>query len=271
MLNDELKKRKKELHLTTEELSTLSGVPVGTINKILNGSTKSPRISTLESLQRVLYSDSQSDESDGFCPDPSAVNSNQVHESSSVYAGHTERLYTVEEYLSLPEDVRAELIDGHLVYMATPSVIHQKLCMELSFEFSNYIRSHKGNCTVLCSPLDVQLEEEEDTIVQPDIIIFCDPSKDKGSRIIGAPDLCVEIVSPSSASRDYLIKAAKYAGAGVREYWIVDPAREKTSCYFFENAPFPAEYTFRDKIPVKIYEGFEVDFEKISSESIFDY
>lgn len=255
MLYEKLNERKKELGLTTEQLSRLSGVPVGTINKVLSGETRSPRYATLRALESVLYG-SAGDEEYRRLPDA-------VREAAAPYVTKRQGEYTADDYRNLPEDVRAELIDGVLIFLEAPTFTHQELITELLFEIKMYIRENKGPCRVLPSPLDVQLDCDDRTIVQPDIALICRDERITRKGIYGAPDFCVEVVSDSSRKRDYGIKMQKYMNAGVREYWIVDRKREKIVCYWFEgeDAPEVSMYTFKDKVPVRVYDGkLEIDF-----------
>lgn len=255
MLYEKLNERKKELGLTTEQLSRLSGVPVGTINKVLSGETRSPRYVTLRALEGVLYG-SAGDEEYRRLPDA-------VREAAAPYVTKQQGEYTADDYRNLPEDVRAELIDGVLIFLEAPTFTHQELITELLFEIKMYIRENKGPCRVLPSPLDVQLDCDDRTIVQPDIALICRDERITRKGIYGAPDFCVEVVSDSSRKRDYGIKMQKYMNAGVREYWIVDRKRKKIVCYWFEgeDAPEISMYTFKDKVPVRIYDGeLEIDF-----------
>ncbi len=258
MLYENLNQRKKELGLTTEQLSRLSGVPVGTINKILSGETRSPRYDTLRALENVLYG-AAGNEAYRNLPDA-------VREAAAPYVTKRQGEYTVDDYRKLPEDVRAELIDGVLIFLEAPTFTHQELVTELLFEIKLFIRAKKGPCRVLPSPLDVQIDCDDRTIVQPDIALICKEEKITRKGIYGAPDFCIEIVSDSSRKRDYGIKVQKYMNAGVREYWIVDRKREKIVCYWFEgeDAPEISMYTFREKVPVRIYDGqLEIDFPEI--------
>ena len=272
MLYEKLNERKKELGMTTEQLSQLSGVPVGTINKILSGETRSPRYATWQALERVLYGAGGSgtgnagesrnvpggswDTAYGNPPDV-------VREAVTPYLTKRQGEYTVEDYRKLPEDVRAELIDGELIFLEAPTFTHQELVTELLFEIKLYIHKNKGPCRALPSPLDVQLDCDNRTMVQPDIALICRNERITRKGIYGAPDFCIEIVSDSSRKRDYGVKMQKYMNAGVREYWIVDRKREKVVCYWFEgeDAPEITMYSFRDRVPVRIYDGsLEVDF-----------
>ena len=253
-LGEEFKERKNELGITTEQLSRLSGIPVGTINKILNGETKSPRYTTLKALNDVLFKDTSSS-IDG------------IREAALAYSassGKRQGEYTLDDYYALPDDVRAELIDGHLIFLEAPRSVHQELISELLFELKLYIHNNKGTCKVLPSPLNVQLDCDNRTMIQPDISVICQLDRLVEKGVYGAPDFCIEIVSTSSRSRDYIKKVSKYQNAGVREYWIVDPKRETVLCYYFEGEDYPHMYTFQDTVPVMIYDGkLEINFADI--------
>lgn len=170
--------------------------------------------------------------------------------------------YTEDDYYNLPENVRAELIDGNLIYnQAAPSRIHQTILMEVSGTIRNYFRSKGGSCRVYPAPFAVKLREDKKTIVEPDISVICDRNKLTDSGCTGAPDWIIEIVSPSNSSHDYILKLNLYANAGVREYWIIDPARKTVLVYYFEQNNFGVEsHTFHDKIKVNIYEDLYIDF-----------
>lgn len=260
MLCERLKERKQDLGLTTEQLSVLSGVPTGTINKILNGETKSPRYDTLAALEKAL---SDKEISAGITYDASSRLS-FVQESQTSYNVKKQGNYTVEDYYALPDDVWAELIDGTFFYMEAPSIEHQDILMSILFEIELYIRTQKGNCKVFAAPLDVQLDCDNKTIVQPDLVVSCDKSKRSKKGIYGAPDMCIEIISPATRKKDIGLKLQKYMNAGVREYWIVDAKRERVICYYFESEDYPLLYTFQDKVPVHIFESrLEIDFSYI--------
>ena len=169
---------------------------------------------------------------------------------------------TADDYWNLPEGERAELIDGQLYALASPSRIHQEIIIELTYHFQHYIKSNKGNCKIYAAPFAVNLNANDQTFVEPDISIICDKNKldDKGCN--GAPDWIIEIVSPSSKRMDYYIKLFKYRTAGVREYWIVDPIREMILVYDFENDDYE-QYSFSEIVKVRIYDDFEINFTTI--------
>ena len=127
--------------------------------------------------------------------------------------------YTYADYLTWTDDKRWEIVDGVSYAMASPSVRHQGVSIRLTVTLDRFFRGKP--CRLFAAPLDVVLSE--DTVVQPDLLVVCDPKKITGSCIRGVPDLVIEILSPSSASNDRLLKFKKYADAGVKEYWLVSP------------------------------------------------
>ena len=139
--------------------------------------------------------------------------------------------YTEDDYYNLPENVRAELIDGQFYYMAAPSRIHQKILNTVNNTIFNYIRSKGGSCEVYPAPFAVKLFNDRKTVVEPDISVICDPNKLTDQGCAGAPDWIIEIVSPSTSSHDYVRKLNLYLDAGVKEYWIVDPHNRKVLVY----------------------------------------
>ena len=183
-------------------------------------------------------------------------------------------LYTSDDYWNLPEGERAELINGQFYAMAPPSRIHQKLCFQLSKQIDNYIVSQKGNCEVYPAPFAVNLDAENKNWVEPDISVICDKTKLTDRGCSGAPDLIVEIVSPSSRKMDYARKVGIYMDAGVREYWIVDPDALRITVYLFKerNIDEVKIYTFKDTVPVAIFDGkCAVDFAKVYDRIRFLY
>lgn len=163
--------------------------------------------------------------------------------------------YTLEDYYALPEDVRAELIDGILYYFSAPTTIHQEIVGNLFAQLVAQIGRKNGKCKVFVSPIDVQLDCDDKTMVQPDVLILCDLDKQKKQVIYGAPDFVVEILSPSTRKKDLTIKHRKYLNAGVREYWIVDPKEKRLITYDFENGEKVGSYPFTENVGLAIYDG----------------
>ena len=169
-----------------------------------------------------------------------------------------EQLHTIADIYALPDGQRAELINGQLFDMASPNRIHQKLVPKLSTIFWNYIEANQGSCEVYQAPFAVFLNKDDKTYVEPDISIICEKDKLSDRGCEGAPDFVIEIVSPATQKRDYGIKLFKYRAAGVREYWIVNPAKEIVNVYNFEAEEDCNLYSFDDPIPSGIYPGFFV-------------
>ena len=165
--------------------------------------------------------------------------------------------HTIEDIYTLPDGLRAELIEGRIYYMAPPNTRHQKIVSDLHYQIKDFIRKNKGDCEVFPAPFAVFLNRDDTNYVEPDLTIICDENKitDKGCN--GAPDWVIEIVSPSSRAMDYFTKLFKYRASGVREYWIVDPIKEMVMAYRFEKETME-QYSFGEDVPAGIYEGFSI-------------
>lgn len=168
-----------------------------------------------------------------------------------------EEVYTIEDIYALPDGARAELIDGKIYYMAPPSRTHQRILLSLSRKIADYIDSKNGDCEVNIAPFAVFLNKDNINYVEPDISVVCDSSKLDEKGCYGAPDWIIEIVSPGNKPMDYFTKLFKYRNANVREYWIVDSAKERVTVYRFEDETME-EYSFSENIPVGIYEDFSL-------------
>ena len=182
--------------------------------------------------------------------------------------------FTYGDYLKWDDNERWELIDG-IAYNMTPAPrpIHQLVLGELHYQLKSFLRGKK--CQVFAAPFDVCLPESDEsdelsnTVVQPDISVVCDRNKVNEAGCKGAPDLIVEILSPSTAGKDQKIKLIKYEQSGVREYWIVDPINRTVYVYLLgENGVYerPAVYVETDSPEVKIFPGLVIDLESVFSE-----
>lgn len=153
------------------------------------------------------------------------------------YALRDDKRYTYADYRNWPDDVRYELIDGAAFLMApAPSVDHQTLAFEVGRQLGNALEGHP--CRVLAAPVDVLLgataaasDDAVATVVQPDVLVVCDPAKVTPRGIRGAPDWVLEVTSPTSASHDQTVKLAAYERAGVREYWLAHPGDRTLTIY----------------------------------------
>ncbi len=173
-----------------------------------------------------------------------------------------ERRYTIKDIEALPEGERAELIDGKMYMMATPTLTHQELLGWLYFKIRLYISGKGGPCRVILSPFAVYIKDDEHNYVEPDVIVICDRDKLDEKGCHGAPDWAIEIVSPSSRTMDYIRKCSLYEAAGVREYWIVDPKERRILVYDFERGT-SAQHSFAEQVKAGIYEDFFLDFKEV--------
>jgi len=184
-----------------------------------------------------------------------------------------ENRYTLADALTWDEQERIELIDGYPVMMAPPTRAHQKIVSELNRQFGNYLQGKR--CEVYPAPFAVRLFEQNDdspenvdTLVEPDITVVCDPSKLDNIGCKGAPDLVVEILSPSTARHDRVTKFNLYQQAGIREYWIVDPDGKSVQVFVLENGHYAAKDfgTVEDKLKVTVLEDCTIDLSLVFQE-----
>lgn len=174
-----------------------------------------------------------------------------------------EQVYTTDDIYALPDGERAELIDGQIYMMGTPSRIHQKLVGQLSRIIGNYIESNHGSCEIYPAPFAVFIKKDDKNYVEPDISVICDKSKLSDRGCEGAPDFIIEIVSPSSRRMDYYKKCTLYAESGVCEYWIVDPEKQRTMIYRYEDDAAPMIVPFEQDLAVGIYNDFMINVSKL--------
>ena len=258
MTIEEMRQRKRELGLTNQMIAERSGIPLSTVQKVFAGATSSPRRETIEALERVLGQDKSAVYGDPVTSDRMVCETSAAYNVSAVDGNSSDtenRLYTLEDYLRLPDDQRVELIDGVFYDMVAPTTIHQSIAGFLHKKFLDFVMANKGPCFPFISPVDVQLDCDDKTVVQPDVLVVCDRTKYKNGRVFGAPDLVIEVLSPSTRRKDMQLKMYKYAGAGVREYWMVDPEKKLVVQYDLEHLGIPAVYNFQSLIPVLIWDS----------------
>ncbi|MCL1808364.1 MAG: Uma2 family endonuclease [Clostridiales bacterium] len=173
--------------------------------------------------------------------------------------------YTYSDYASWDDEKRCELIDGVIFLMSPePTPEHQRVVGSLFFQLHLFLRGKP--CEAFIAPLDVRLNAAsgDDTVVQPDILIVCDKAKIEGKSCKGVPDMVVEVLSPSTLSRDRVLKFNKYLQAGVREYWIVDPDGKKVAVNILKNGEYVNKaYGEEETVPVNVLEGCRIDLREV--------
>ena len=278
----EMRELKRQFGMTNEDVAEMTGVALSTVQKVFGGTVKAPRRGTLEKLSEGFEKLSE-----GFEKRASLEGgkSGMVRETAFQYAveqkhmgrrpeavepdryggrGKGQGEYTMEDYYAWPEEERVELIDGRIYNMTAPYVNHQAIIMGILRQLFACQERNGEDCLILVSPVDVQLDMDDRTMVQPDIVILCDLEKNINRCIYGAPDFVLEVLSPSTRLKDRVLKLHKYYAAGCREYWTVDPETMEVSVYDFEHEELNVRYTFDDQIPVRISGGgCVIDFTQI--------
>ena len=182
---------------------------------------------------------------------------------SEAYAIEEDRKYTYVDYKAweLKPGERYELINGVAYAMAAPGLTHQGILIELATQFHVFLKGKP--CKVYPAPFDVRLfyeeDESDDTVVQPDVVVICDPEKlvEEGCR--GAPDLVVEILSPSNTAIEMGRKLTLYKEAQVKEYWVVDPKNKNISIYQLRNGEYVLQiYHAQDIVRPGVLPGLEI-------------
>lgn len=191
-----------------------------------------------------------------------------VREAATQFGYRHQGKYTLEDYYLLPEDQRTELIDGVFYDMSAPYTTHQIASAEIWRQLAEYIREKGGSCRAMIAPVDVQLDCDDRTMVEPDVLVLCDKEKLNKRCIYGAPDFVIEVLSDSTARKDMTVKLWKYLGAGVREYWIVDLQQEKVIVHDRIGGDCRTSiYGMDQPVPVRIFEGkCLIRFEEICEE-----
>ena len=170
-------------------------------------------------------------------------------------------------------NTRYELYDGQPVALASPSNIHQEILSALHYQIYDYLKDKQ--CKVYLPPFDVRLFEEHgdspedvDTVLQPDLMVVCDPNKVDRRGVHGAPDLIIEILSSATAQYDRLVKFNLYQRAGVHEYWIIDPTSRVVSTYTLENGKYQAAaYGADSSVRVGILDDCTLDLSTVFPET----
>jgi Uma2 family endonuclease len=174
--------------------------------------------------------------------------------------------YTYEDYATWPDDERYELIEGVPYLMSpAPNRAHQEISVELTRQFGNFLKGKP--CQVFHAPFDVVLKVagRKDTVVEPDLVVVCDKSKlSNGKNCVGAPDMLVEVLSPSTTRHDRLTKLNLYRKHGVKEYWIVDPESRHLEVLTLKDGEYVHDaYDETETVAVKTLPGLEINLAEV--------
>ena len=181
--------------------------------------------------------------------------------------------YTYADYLTWLDDKRRELINGFIHLMSAPNELHARISVNWGYWAGAFVRKLKGKCRIYHAPFDVRLPKNNETdddkiynVVQPDICVICDLYKIDEKGCIGAPDLIVEVLSPSTLKYDWNFKFNLYETAGVKEYWIVDPKARVVNVFLMQSDgkyDLGTVYECNQKAPVHIFKGLEIDLNEL--------
>jgi len=181
--------------------------------------------------------------------------------------------YSYADYLTWIDDVRRELIDGFIKMMAGTNRKHGDVSRNIVGKLYTYTTNNKCDCKVYYAPIDVLLPKNGETengkiydVVQPDIFVVCGGWKGGENAFRGAPDMIVEILSPSNRKKDQIEKFHLYQRAGVREYWIADPKLKAVTVYVMqENGEYNDGDVYQpgEKVPVHIFNGHLIEMNDI--------
>jgi Uma2 family endonuclease len=186
------------------------------------------------------------------------------------FALRTEKHYTYADYLEWPDDARYELIDGEAFLMApAPLIEHQEVAGEVYRQLANQLDGQP--CRPYIAPVDVRLPRTDeadaaiDTVVQPDVLVVCDPARIDRRGVRGAPDWLLEVLSPSTAAHDQIAKRRTYERAGVREYWLVHPGDRTLTVYLLGNGQYgrPEIYELKDTTPIGVLPGVSIAWDAL--------
>ena len=197
------------------------------------------------------------------------ANQDIANEPTGSYGVH----YTYADYLQFTMDEMVEIIKGKIFRMSpAPSSFHQSISRNICGLFYNFF--HRKQCQFFVAPFDVILPVkgkdfmQSDRVVQPDIVVICDPSKIKEKGCFGAPDIIIEILSPHTTKKDVQDKFDLYEESGVKEYWIVEPKNQTVEVFVLENEKYRRIQTYvsDDVIPCITLTGLELDLKEVFDE-----
>ena len=200
----------------------------------------------------------------------------EIQKAAEPAAVYGKQRYSYADYLSWTDDKMRELIDGIAYAFSAPFRKHAHACSVFMVKIGSFITRRKGKCKIYTAPFDVRLPMDGEAsdnkiynVVQPDICVICDPSKLDERGCIGAPDLVVEVISPSTCKKDITLKFNLYEKSGVKEYWIVYPNDKAVTVFLLQpEGNYDEGTTYElingaNKVPVLTLEGLVIDLEEL--------
>ena len=266
-----LKTQKKRLKLTNAEVARLSGVSLGTINKVFSGATKAPQIDTMQAILKVLRMDS------GF---PTRSEMETQPYSYQLLLQSEREAEEAKEVMHPAEGVEvAERIRGRLYFAEAPGWRHQQCLLEAAAQIQSYLRGiqkytkeekKKNGVTEQClyqavlGPVQVRLDEDGDTVLYPDLVLCKEVGQIQHDIVWGAPDFVMEVAAGDDSGYTFVQKMRTYLQAGVKEYWMIEGQRGKIlTVWNGGDTPQFREYTFLEKVPSRLLKGMMVSMARI--------
>lgn len=259
---EKLKKRKKELRLTNKDVAELSGVSLGTVNKIFSGATKAPQVDTMKAILNVLRLEEYQFYDSGMEQEKPKM---KRIIPDTAQNGHEPKV-TAEEYRALPDRRQTELVEGRIVRHGAPAWNHQELISGVLCELREYIKSNGYRWHAVCGPVEVRLEGVDgDTVAQPDLVMLLGEEQISSRGLEGAPEFIMEVLAENEQEQELIVKPEVYMDAGVREYWVVNLYQRQVLSYWFGSSygkkGFRLDtYTFEQEVPLRLLDGFTVEF-----------
>jgi Uma2 family endonuclease len=185
-----------------------------------------------------------------------------ARESGVVYR----RVYTYVDFITWPDDIRAEIVNGIVCPMPPPAIRHQNVVLEIATQIKAAFKGkpHK----VYIAPVAVRLFPRPDgsdtTVFEPDVVVLKDTSIVGENSIAGVPDMLVEVLSPSTARYDRTVKHEFYRKAGVKEYWIVDPNERRVDVFLLRNGGYVKKtYTRDETVTLALFPDCTIDLRTV--------
>ena len=204
---------------------------------------------------------------------------NEIQKVNEPVLSYRGKQYSYADYLKWTEDKMYEIINGMVYALSAPVRKHARIVVLLLRRLLPFVGRRKGKCEIYTAPFDVRLPKNGETaddkiynVVQPDICVICDSSKLDEKGCIGAPDLVVEVISPSTGKKDMNEKFFLYEYSGVREYWVVFPLDSAVTVFLLQaNGKYDDGTTYelvkgQTKVPVNILEGLIIDLNELFEE-----